>query len=80
MKHQGHFARAVHLREATQTRSLIADLDPIVDILNGDISAEEQAAGVTDLKRPEYPIFARALRARRDNLMETIAALRRRLI
>lgn len=78
MKHQGQIKRADHFRERTQVRTLIADLQRIIDILDADIELEEQQAGVTDLARREYPVLARALRARRDNLSETISGLRYR--
>ena len=80
MKHQGHFKRADAVREAVQTATLIADLNRIVAILDVDIASEEQQAGVADLTRSEYPVLARALRARRDNLLETIGELRHRLV
>jgi hypothetical protein len=80
MKHQGHFKRADPMREAMQTRTLIADISRVVEILNVDIASEEQSAGVADLARSDYPVFARALRARRDNLLETISALQQRLV
>jgi hypothetical protein len=67
-------------REAPQTRRLIADLYRIILILDADIAAEEAQVGVVDLTRPEYPILARKLRARRDNLLETVGLLRQRLI
>ena len=51
----------------------------IVQILNGDIAAEEEQAGIFDLFHPEYPMLARAIAARRDNLTDTIAALEQRL-
>jgi hypothetical protein len=79
MKHQGHFRHVDPLREAMQTRGLIADISRIIDILNVDIASEEEAAGVTDLARPEYPVLARALRARRDNLLATVFKLREQL-
>jgi hypothetical protein len=79
MKHQRHFESSTASREAVQTRVLIADLDRIIQILNGDIAAEEEQAGIFDLFHPEYPMLARALAARRDNLTDTIAALERRL-
>jgi len=78
MKHQRHLRSAV--REATEVTILIADLSRIVDILNVDIASKEEEAGVTDHARPEYPALARELRARRDNLLETINALRQRLV
>ena len=80
MKHQRHLRSPNAVREATRARTLIADLSRIVDMLNLDIASREEEAGVTDLTRPEYPVLARALRARRDNLLETISALRQRLI
>jgi hypothetical protein len=80
MKHQRHYESVNAVRQATQVRILIADLSRIVDILNVDIVSREQEAGVTDVARSEYPVLARALRARRDNLLETISALRQRLV
>jgi hypothetical protein len=79
MKHQRHFEDPPYSREAEQTKSLIADLDRIVQIINVDVSAEEERAKVFDSTRPEYPVLARALKARRDNLLDTIAALRQRV-
>ena len=79
MKHQRHFEDPPYSREAEQTKSLIADLDRIVQIINVDVAGEEERAKVFDTTQPEYPILARALRARRDNLLDTIAALRQRL-
>jgi hypothetical protein len=65
-------------REAAQTRTLIADLDRIVQILNCDIVAEEKCARISD-HSDSNPMPARMLIARRDNLRETIAALELRL-
>jgi hypothetical protein len=79
MKHQHHFESHGPSREALQTRTLIADIDRVVQILNSDIAAEEQQAGVFDRRQAEYPMLARALAARRDNLKGTIAGLERRL-
>jgi hypothetical protein len=79
VKHQGHFENPPYSREAQQTKSLIADLDRIVQIINVDVAAEEERAKVFDTTQPEYPILARALKARRDNLLDTIASLRQRL-
>jgi len=79
MKHQHHFERATAARGALQIGELIADLDRIVHMLNSDIAAEEERAQVFERCQLEYPILARMLAARRDNLMSTIAALERRL-
>jgi hypothetical protein len=79
MKHQRHFESATASREALQVGELIADLDCILQILNSDIVAEEERAQVFKRSQPEYPMLARTLAARRDNLTDTIAALERRL-
>ena len=78
MKHQRHFGTTVS-RESVKTRTLVADLNRIVQILNDAIAAEEQLAGVTDRFQAGYPMHARELAARRDNLRDTIAALERTL-
>jgi hypothetical protein len=75
MKHQRHYETST----AMQTGRLIADLDRVVQLLNGDIAREEVQAGIFDRLHPEYPSLARALAARRDNLTATIAVLERRI-
>jgi hypothetical protein len=79
MKHQRHFGSATPARDALQTKELIADINRVVQILDSDIAAEEEQAGIFDRSRIEYPILARTLGARRDNLMGTISALEQRL-
>jgi hypothetical protein len=77
MKHQRHFETTT--REAVQTRALIADLDRIVQILNRAIADEEKQSGVFDCSEVGYPMHARELSARRENLANTIVALEQRL-
>src|SRR5665647_1772537 len=81
MKHQRHFERAsdVALREAGQISTMISDLDRLVRLLDCDITTEEDRARISDRSEPAYPILARTLAARRDNLRDTITALERRL-
>jgi hypothetical protein len=79
MKHQLHIENATASREAVQTRTLIADLDRIVEIINSDIAAQEEQAPEFDRSQAEYPMLARSLAARRDNLRRTIATLQQRL-
>jgi hypothetical protein len=79
MKRQRHFESSTASREAVQTRILIADLYRIVQILNGEIAAEEEQAGIFDVFHPEYPMLARALAVRRDNLTDSIASLDQRI-
>jgi hypothetical protein len=78
MKHQRHFGIATPARDALQTRELIADIGRVVQILDSDIAAEEEQARVFDRSRIDYPILARTLATRRDNLLGTIAALEQR--
>jgi hypothetical protein len=59
---------------------MIADINRVVQILNGDIAAEEEQARIFDRSRVDYPILAMTLVARRDNLLGTIAALEQRLV
>jgi septation ring formation regulator EzrA len=81
MKHQRHFERASDAtsREAAQISKMISDLDRLVRILDCEIATEEERARVSDRSDAAYPILARALAARRDNLKDTIAALEQRL-
>jgi len=82
MNHQRHFGSSSEpaLREAVQIRTLIADLDCLAQILNCDIATEEARLGVSDHSDAAYPVIARPLAARRDNLRVTIATLEERLI
>ena len=66
-------------KEATRVRLLISELDRRVRILESDIAREESLAGVSNPVSAAYPILARMMLARRDNLKQTIAALELRL-
>jgi hypothetical protein len=67
------------MREVAQIRTMIANLDRSISILNCDIETEEDRASVRDLSDDSYPMLARALAARRANLTLTRAALTERL-
>jgi hypothetical protein len=58
-----------------QIATLIGSLSRSVELLTVDIEHEEARAGVRDLADPAYPVLARSLRARRDNIRTTIASL-----
>jgi hypothetical protein len=80
MNHKRRFDTSEALpREVAQIRRVIVDLDRTVQILDCDVATEEERVRVSDRSDPAYPILARALAARRDNLRETIAALEQRL-
>ena len=55
--------------------TLIGNLSRSVELLTVDIEHEEARAGVRDLSDPAYPVLARSLRTRRENIRVTIASL-----
>jgi hypothetical protein len=58
-----------------QIATLIGSLSRSVALLTVDIEHEETRAGVRDLSDPTYPVLARSMRVRRENIRATIAAL-----
>ena len=66
-------------QEAALIQTMIIDIDRIVQLLNCDIAFEEERSRVSDRCDPAYPILARTLSARRDNLKVTISTLKKRL-
>jgi hypothetical protein len=80
MKHQRHFdPSGVALREVARISALISDLDRCGRRIDSEIVTEEERAGVSDPFNGAYPVLARSLTARRENLKRTIAALEERL-
>ena len=80
MKHQPHFdTRESTQREAILIWRMIADIDRNVRLLDCDITTEEERVGISDRFDAAYPILARKLAARRDNLRDTVTELERRL-
>jgi hypothetical protein len=80
LKHQRHFDEGdAASREAVRIGKMINDLDRLVRIIDCDIATEEQRTRVFNRSDAAYPLLARTLAARRDNLMDTIAALELRL-
>jgi hypothetical protein len=58
-----------------QIATLVGNLSRSAELLTVDIKHEETQAGVRDLSDPAYPVLARSLRVRRENLRVTIASL-----
>ena len=58
-----------------QIATLIGSLTRSLDLLTADIEHEEERAGTRDLADPAYPVLARSLRVRRENIRVTIASL-----
>lgn len=67
-------------REAAQIGRMIVDLDRTLQILVCDIATEEQRAHVFVPSDVGYPVLARVMAVRRDNLKMTLAALQERLL
>jgi hypothetical protein len=66
------------VREIAVICKMLADLVRTVQLIESEIAAEEERAGVSDRSHVKYSILARTLIERRDNLKMTIAALERR--
>jgi hypothetical protein len=65
--------RSVLIQE--RTKRFISDLRRLVQLLDADINIEEERVGIFDLTNPDYSVAARQLRARRENLTDTIFRL-----
>ena len=70
MKHQPHFATAEAAQhEAVKIRKMIGDLDRYVQLLNCDITTEEQRAETSDRSASADPVLARMLGADRKSVV-----------
>jgi hypothetical protein len=77
--HHSGIAQETELKQAALIERMTDDLNRTVQILNIHISTEEERVRIFDRSDPAYPILARTLIARRDNLLVTIAALKQLL-
>ena len=66
------------VREIAALSKILADLVRTVHQIESDIAAEEERARVSDRSDVKYPVLARTLIERRNNLKMTIAALEAR--
>ena len=66
-------------RRVMQIESMIADFARMVVDLDREIAAEEHKAGIADQTHFAYPTYARAARARRENLLRSAGELRDQL-
>jgi hypothetical protein len=78
LHHSGNYQETT-LKQDAVIGGMLNDLCRTIQILDIDISTEEERARVFDVRDPAYPILARTLTARRDNLKVTVASLERRL-
>jgi hypothetical protein len=80
MNHQYHFGSPKDAAcNAANLGALINELHRRVRILESEIAREEELAGMSNPSNAAYPVLARVMAARRDNLKQTIAALEQRL-
>ena len=61
--------------QPTELAALISDLRQIVHNFDLSIEAEETRSHISDLANANYPLEARILRVRRNNLLGTISTL-----
>jgi flagellar protein FliJ len=66
-------------RRLAQIETMIAEFARMAADLDREISLEEQRAGISDTAHFAYPTYARAARARRDNLLRSSQELRDQL-
>jgi hypothetical protein len=66
-------------RETAVIVKILADLVRTVQLIECEIAAQEERASVSDRSDAKYPMQARTLIERRDNLKMTIDALEQRL-
>lgn len=78
LHHSGN-AQETALKQVAVFGGMLNDLDRTIQMLDIDISTEEERVRVFDVCDPAYPILARTLAGRRNNLKITVAALEQRL-
>jgi flagellar protein FliJ len=66
-------------RRMAQIEAMIAEFARMGTDLDREIALEEQRAGISDMSHFAYPTYARAARARRDNLLRSSGELRDQL-
>ena len=63
-------------RRVAQIEIMIAEFSRMATELDREIAVEEQRAGISDVAHFAYPTYARAARARRDNLHHSAEELK----
>jgi flagellar protein FliJ len=62
-------------RRVAQIETMIAEFSKMARELGREIALEEQRCGISDTSHFAYPTYARAARARRDNLQRSAGEL-----
>ncbi|GLI93076.1 flagellar export protein FliJ [Methylocystis echinoides] len=63
-------------RRVMQLNTMIAEFTRMSSELEREIATEEQRANINDPSHFAYPTYARAARARRDNILASLSELR----
>lgn len=63
-------------RQVEQLELMMAEFARMAADLDAQILSEEKKAGITDIAHFAYPTFAKAARARRDNLTNSVKDLK----
>jgi flagellar export protein FliJ len=63
-------------RQVDQLQLMMAEFERMATELDVQINNEEKRSGITDTTHFAYPTFAKAARARRDNLVNSVGDLR----
>ncbi len=66
-------------RQVAEIEAMVADFSRKADDLEKQIEAEQERAGVSDESHFAYPMFAKAAKKRRENLLASIEDLNFRL-
>lgn len=66
-------------RQVTQIEMMVADFERMASDLDQQIEIEHQKTGIHDVAHFAYSTFAKAARARRDNLLASAADMRDKL-
>lgn len=66
-------------RRVAQIEMMVAEFDRMAADLDREIAVEEQRSGISDLGHFAYPTYAKAARARRDNLKQSADDLKSQL-
>lgn len=76
----------LHRFQVDEKRRQVADIEGMLDEfrrreqdLEDQVKREQEKAGISDIAHFAYPMFAKSMRARRDNMLESIGELTRQL-
>ncbi len=66
-------------RKVTEIETMIGEFNTMAADLDHQIAVEQERVGITDVNHYAYPTFAKAAKARRDNLAASVGGLEAKL-